>query len=87
MQTHKVVCKTMCNLICGIIHSLALQLPAQSLSASLTQISCCSLLCYSGAPVPSAQAVYKSLLCLIDPGQLAGGWPRWETLPKHLVPF
>lgn len=30
MQTHKVVCKTMCNLICSIIHSLALQPPAQS---------------------------------------------------------
>lgn len=85
MQTHKVVCKTMCNLICSIIHSLVLQPPAES--PSLTQMSCCSLLCYSGPLVPSAQAVYQSLLCLIGLGQLAGGWPQQEMLPKHLVPF
>lgn len=87
MQTRKVVCKTMCNLICSIIHSLALQPPAQSPSPSLTQISYCSLLCYSGPLIPSAQAAYQSLLCLIDPGWLAGGWCQQETLPKHLVPF
>lgn len=39
MQTHKVVCKTMCNLICSIIHSLALQPPAQSLSLPATLVA------------------------------------------------
>ncbi|XP_053931637.1 testis-expressed protein 11 isoform X2 [Cuculus canorus] len=61
--------------------------PAQSLSPSLTQISCCSLLCYSGPLVLLHRQRYQSLLCLTEPGRLAGGWPRRETLPKHLVPF
>lgn len=71
MQTHTVVCKTMCNLIRSISHSLALQPPAQSMPPGLTQLSGrCSLLGRSGPLVPSADAASRSLLC----SQAWGGW-------------
>lgn len=72
MQTRTVVCKTMCNLICSIIHSLALQPPAQSMPPSLTQLrGRCSLLGHSGPLVPSADAASQSLLC-------SQAWRGWQ---------
>lgn len=39
MQTHTVACKTMCNLICSIIHSLPPQPPVQSVAPGSAQSS------------------------------------------------
>lgn len=71
MQTHKVVCKTMCNLICSIIHSLALQPPAQSL---VSQPPSHQLLLLAGSPRTSGPVLHRQRTSLCSASRTRGGW-------------